>query len=154
MTAARRVEGEHVALRDKLEEIVRETLRPHLAVGQKTSTQMLETVTEAIVDVLRSQFVVGTRRPRPRRETERALSLRLPPIGAAWEFKRRGRIYQLRVVSEMAIEVEVDGEASRYESLKAAAVSIIGYTPSVSGWRFFFGSMSHDEVSARYYKKD
>jgi len=150
MTAARRVEGTHdVGLRDRLEETVKETLRPYLV-----STAKLEIMTEALVDVLRSQFVIGTRRPRPRRETERALSLRLPQVGTAWEHHRKGRIFRLRVTSETTVEVEVDDTTNRYESLKAAAIAICGYTPSVSGWIFFFGGMLREEVAARYYRKE
>lgn len=137
-------------LRDRLEQVVREALKPHLTVGRKTSTEMLESATEVVVDALRRRFAIGARRPRPRRETPRALAARLPDAGVVITTHRKGHDYTVRVVGEHAVELECDGRVEGYESLRAVATAIMGYAPSVGGWQFFFGTMTRAEVSARY----
>ena len=138
-------------LGDRLEDAIREALKPHLYVGRKVTTDLLETVTEAAVAALRQGFAVGTRHRRPRRETHRALMMRLPEVGVCLPFTKRGQTYHVRIVGENAVDLErEDGTVVRYETLKAVATAIAGYTVSVSGWQYFFGGMSREEVSARY----
>lgn len=130
---------------DRLRDTIRETLRPHLS-----SPAKLDELAEALLLALRGQWVMSPRRPRPRLETPRAISLRLPEVGVAWTMIRRGIHYSLRITGDHELEVAYNGHIERYESLKAAARAICGYPPSVSGWVFFFGSLSREEVSARY----
>jgi hypothetical protein len=136
---------------DRFGEAVEDALRPHLAVGRKTTTDLLEQAVEAVVDAMRGRFIIGVRKPRPRKQTERALSLRLP-VGIEISATHKGKVHTVRVIGEHQVELECEGKIERYESLKAVAVAIQGYPPSVSGWRFFFGTLSYEEVVARYGK--
>jgi hypothetical protein len=131
----------------RLQDVIRETLRPHLS-----STGNLDQVTEALLLALRGRFAVAVRRPKPRLDTPRARAHRLPEVGVAWTFTRRGVTYSLRITGDHELEVEYNGHVERFESLKAAARAICGYSPSVGGWVFFFGTLDHAEVSARYGK--
>ena len=135
--------------KDKLETAVREALTK--AMG-KRAPEMVDDVTEAMMEALRGQFAIGVRRPRPRRETARALSMRLP-VGVEFTHRRKGKVYTLRVVNDRAVDLECEGEVTRYESLKAVATAILGYAPSVGGWQFFFGTLDYAEVVERYGKK-
>lgn len=143
--AAIREEERHVSVvGDRLADAIRETARPYVG-GQN-----LDAVVGALVKVLRAQFVVGIRKPKPRRQTERAISMRLPAVGVTWTYSHKGKRYVLTVTGEHELTVECDGAPVRFESLKAAAKAILGYQPSVGGWRFFFGTAEHDEVARRH----
>lgn len=137
-------------VRGQLEEALRDALRPLLAVGRKATLNLLDEITDAAVDVLRRRFIVGVRRPRERRQTARALALRLPEVGVQIDKTHKGVTYSVRIVANGVELCEGDGPAERFESLKAVTVRILGYAPSVSGWRYFFGEMSSEEVTARY----
>jgi hypothetical protein len=143
------VKEEQRGVKDRLSETIRETVRPHVIPGKN-----IDALVEALVKVLRSDYVVGIRRPRPRRETDRALSMRLPPVGSTWTTTHRGRTYTLRVLGEHLLECSCgDDDVKRFESLKAAAVHICGYSPSVGGRRFFFGLATNDEIAEQLRKK-
>lgn len=154
MGAARQQEQHGEKVMDRFGETVEEALKPHLAVGRKTTTDMLEQAVEAVVDAIRKgRFIIGLRKPRPRKTTQRALSLILPEVGVEISTTHKGKVYTMRVVGEHELELECDGKIERYTSLKAVATAIIGYPPSYSGWRHFFGTLSHEEVAARYGKQ-
>lgn len=146
MGAARNVkqDDEHAG---GLEGAVRETLSRYVTGGA------LEEMTDILVTVIKGRFVVGTRKPRPRRETQRALMMRLPDVGVEWTIARNTLMYTLRIATDHCVELDTGGELKRYPSLKAVATAIQGYPPSVSGWQFFFGLMSREEVLERYGRK-
>lgn len=132
------------AFRGWLENLVRDALRPYV------SEQALEAATNGMIAALRGRVVVGMRQARPKRETERALAMRLPDVGVAWDHKRGGRRYHLRVLDEHTVELDDGEQATRFPSLKAVATAICGRPPGVGGWKFFFGPLTHEEVTAKY----
>jgi hypothetical protein len=131
--------------KDRLAQAFREALKPIVK-----SSAHVDTLVDTLMDAITGKFIVGVREPKPRRETHRALSLRLPEIGTSWTYERHDKTYRLTVEGEHLVKMEYDGKVERYESLKAAATAILGYVPGVSGWSFFFGHMNHKEVQERY----
>lgn len=133
--------------KDKLAQAFREALA-----SKVKSTVMLDQMVESLMDAVTGRFIVGVRKPKPRRETHRALMRRLPDVGTKWTYQHKEIAYNLQVVGEHAVAVwKEHGDGKEiYESLKAAAIAILGYVPSVGGWQFFFGSMSREEVQERY----
>lgn len=139
--------SEHESVRGKLEQVIREALKPALKAGTS-----LEEIVEAVADAMRGKLILGIRRPKERKTTRRALSLRLPEVGVVFPYEHNGKRYLVSVVEDGVMEVEVNGVMERYKSLKAVAFAILGYSPPIGGWRFFFGGMSWDEVNTRYGK--
>lgn len=143
MAAAKRDEAH--GLRIELTEALRDALRG------KTSPELLEAATAAAAESVRRRFAVQRRRDRPRKTTERALSMVLPAVGVTIEVAHKGKTYVVSVVEGNMVRLVLEGEVvGQFNSLKSAALSILGYAPSSGGWRFFFGHASHAEVAARY----
>lgn len=124
------------------------------ALRGKTSPELLEAATEAAVESVKRRFAIQRRRERPRKTTQRALSMVLPEVGVSIEVAHRQQVYKVTIAEGNLVVLELEGEViGRFNSLKSAALSILGYAPSMGGWRFFFGHASHEEVNARYGKK-
>lgn len=149
MDMAARAQGSvpNGAVKDRLEEVLRDALRP--VVGSSKSA-LLDEATEVAVDAVREAFKLIVRRPAPRKETRRAKVMRLPEVGVSFDYERYSKVYKMTVVGEHDIDVEYDGKVERHHSLKAVAMLILGYQPPIGGWQFFFGRMDTDEVSAKY----
>lgn len=139
--------GDHQeSVRDKLEQVLRDALRPKL--GPKS--MLLEELVEAVVDAMKGNMILGIKRPRQLKTSRLALARRLPEMGVNFSHEHKGKVYQVKIVEGDMVEMESDGQVERYKSLKQAMVAILGYDSPVTGWRFFFGPMSHDEVTKRY----
>lgn len=153
MAAARKLGSEHhEPVKHRLEELLRDALKPHLAVGRKTTTEMLETVAEVAAEAIHQKFSLYTRRPRRLKETPRAIAIRLPEVGVSWEYEHKGKSYKVTVVGEHELELEIDGEMQKHPTLRSVATAILGYGPPIGGMRFFFGGMKLDEVNRKYRK--
>lgn len=137
--------SEKAPIRDRLEDAVRETLKAHLKAGDT-----LDVLTEELVTALRGRFSLIERHRKPRKDTPRALAQRLPEAGVSWKYTRGTRVYTILVVDEHTVVLQEGESEKRLQSLKAVATEILGYYPGIGGWRYFFGEMSYDEVSARY----
>ena len=136
----------HESVRDKLEQVLRDALKPKLG----PRSQLLEELVEAVADAMRDTMVLGIKRPRERKTNRLALARRLPDVGVAWTHERKGKLYKLSIVEGEMVEMENEGQVERYKSLKQAMVAILGYDSPITGWRFFFGPLSHEEVTKRY----
>lgn len=146
--AARKPEdgGEHESVRNKLEQILRDALRPKLG----PRSMLLEELVEVCADAMRGKMILGIRRPKERKTTRRALAQRLPEVGVSFPYEHKGKRYQVSIVEGDMIEVECEGHVERYKTLKQVLTAILGYPKSIGGWQFFFGSLSSEEVSKRY----
>jgi len=136
----------HESVRDKLEQVLRDALRPKL--GPKT--QLLEELVEAVADAMRGSMVLGIKRQKPLKTNRIALARRLPGVGVSWPYEHKGKQYRVNIVEGNMVELESEGQVERYSSLKQVQVAILGYDSPVTGWRFFFGPLSHDEVTKRF----
>lgn len=115
------------------------------------SQVVLDEVVERVADAMRGKMVLGIRRPKERKTTRRALSMRLPEVGVTFPHEHNGKRYTVSVVEANMVELEdSEGKVERYRTLKAVAFAILGYQPPIGGWRFFFGGLSSEEVSTRY----
>lgn len=146
--AARKPEdgGEHESVRDKLEKVLRDALRPKL--GPKSV--LLEELVEAVADAMRGTMILGIKRPRERKTNRLALARRLPEVGVSFPYEHKGKHYQVSIVEGEMVEVDCDGQVERYKSLKQVQEAILGYRSPMVAWRFFFGPMNHEEVTKRY----
>lgn len=146
MAATKRDEAH--GLRIELAEALRDALRG------KTSPELLEAATSAAAESVRRRFAMQRRRERPRKTTQRALSMVLPAVGVAISVTHKGQVYTVSIIEGDIVRLELEGEViGQFNTLKAAAFSILGYMPSMGGWRFFFGQATHAEVEARYGKR-
>lgn len=144
--AARKQPGEHGTVKDKLEQVLRGVLGPKLGPGSQ-----LEELVSALASAMRGTMILGVRRPKQRKTTQRAIAMRLPEVGVTFPFLHKGQHYRISIVEGEMVELRDEaGEVRLFRTLKAVADAILGYDIPVGGWRFFFGGLSSEEVSSRY----
>jgi len=116
--------------------------------------ELLDEYADMLSKTLLRRFRVVKVRTRERKTTARAVSRQLPAAGVVFESQRNGKPYSLIVVSDREVDLLVDGARTTHASLKAAAFTLCGYSPSVSGWIFFFGGATRDQVNAQFGPKE